>query len=164
MVDYSNSYGAVQLGDGGVPRTITFKARANISGGYWVNGSSAQGIVVSGADGYVASDIEGFPVSTQIGSQVIGLCLQYTPSGTYGVAARGGDYIMPLLSGTAIGSAYAGQKFCAGSAGTIVPHCSGLAAPDLSAGAAFHSFNIGTLLSEGTCATETQYVIVSLNI
>ena len=164
MADFSNAYGAVQLADGGIPRTITYKARCDISGGYWVNGSSAQGIVSSGANTYVSSDIEGFPVTTQIGSQVIGFNLQDTASGTYGTAAMRGLYIVPLLSGTGIGSAYAGQKFAAGSAGTIVPIMSGLAHALADASAGWHYFDIGTLMSEGTCAAGQQYVMVSLNI
>ena len=121
MADYFNALGAVQLGDGGNPRTVTFKARANISGGYWVLGSSANDVVSSGTDGYAASDIEGYPLGNQVGSNVIGLCLQNTASGTYGVAATRGTYILPAASGTAIGSHYAGWPICAGSMGTAFP-------------------------------------------
>ncbi len=164
MVDYRNSYGAVGLFDNVNPRTITFKARDNISGGYWVNGSSAQGVVSSGGDTYATSDIEGYPVATQVGSQVIGLAIANVASGAYGVAAMGGVYILPLLSGTAIGSLYAGQKVAAGSAGTIVPLTSGLAGLNPGAQIGFYDFGVGRALSEASCAAGTQYAIVSLNL
>jgi len=97
MVDFRNPYGAVGVMDGGTPRTMTIKARANISGGYWVNGSSAQGIVSSGANTFAASDIEGYPVATQIGSEVIGLALTDIASGTYGAIAQRVMFILPSL-------------------------------------------------------------------
>jgi predicted RecA/RadA family phage recombinase len=118
---FYNPNGAVQIFDTGNPRVITVKARATISGGWFVNGSSAIGVVGSGADSYVSSDIEGFPVSTVVGSNAIGLALQTIPSGTYGAVAMGGVYLLPVASGTVIGSIFSGWSFLAGSAGTVVP-------------------------------------------
>jgi len=156
-----NPYGAVQIADGGTPRVITVLAYENISGGYWVNGSGEVGVVSSGANSYVASDIRGTTVATQIGSNVIGLALTDIGSNTYGPVAMRGIYLMPGLSGTAIGSGDAGQQFCAGSAGTIVPHCSGLAHPTADAAAGYHDFAIGRMLTAGG---HGSFSIVSLNI
>lgn len=162
---FFNSYGAVGLLDGGVPRTITFKARANISGGYWVLGSSADNIVSSGADTYAASDIEGYPMGNQIGSNVIGLCLQDTASGTYGTAVTRGTFILPSMSGTAIGSNYAGFPVCAGSMGTVCPLGSMTllvnAIPGTTTGP--FDFKIGRALSTSSNAG-TGFVVVSLNV
>ena len=163
-ISYENTNGAVGLFDGGVPRTITFMARCNISGGYWVNGSSANGVVGSGTETYLSSDIEGYTVSTQVGSLVIGLCIKDTASGTYGVAARRGDFLMPCLSGTAIGSVYAGQKLAAGSAGTVVPLMSGLAGPNRDAAAQHYDFGVARSMSTGGDGGDGSFVIVSLNI
>jgi len=121
-----NPYGAVQIADGGTPRVITVLAYENISGGYWVNGSATGNCVGSGADSYAASDIKGGTNTNMIGSMTIGLALQDIASGTYGPAAMRGLYLMPGMSGTQVGSGFAGQSFLAGSAGTIVPLGSGV--------------------------------------
>lgn len=160
MVDFRNSNGAVGLFDGGTPRTMTILARADISGGYWVNGSSAAGVVGSGAESYATSDIEGYPVSTQVGSACIGLAINNIPSGTYGTVAQRGKFIMPALSGTRVGSIFAGQKIVAGSAGTVLPLYSGLAVPAL--GATWTGFDVGRAMTTGD--NDGSYVIVSLNI
>jgi len=159
-IEPRNPYGAVQLADGGAPRVITVLAYENISGGYWVNGSGEVGLVGSGADTYAASDIRGTTVATQIGSMVIGLALQNIGSNTYGPVAMRGLYIMPGLSGIAVGSGFAGQKFAAGSAGTIFPIASGLASPVKDA-AGIIDFAVGTMLTAGG---HGSYSIVSLNI
>jgi hypothetical protein len=161
--DWRNPQGAVCLFDGGNLRTVTFKARENISGGYWVNGSSALAVVGSGINTYAASDIEGYTVSTQVGSQVIGLCLNDTASGTYGVATQRGTWLMPVLSGTAIGSVYAGQRIHAGSAGTVGGLISGLSWNAAAAG--FVDFGVGRALTQGDASVAGgQFVAVSLNI
>jgi len=158
-----NTNGAVGIFDGGTPRTISFMAREDISGGYWVNGSSANGVVGSNASTYATSDIEGYVVSTQIGSNVIGLCMQNTASGTYGTAAQRGIFLLPAASGTAIGSIYSGQKICAGSAGTVVPMVSGLAAP-LASVAGFQDFDCGRSMTTGGDGGDGSFCAVSLNI
>lgn len=158
-IEPRNPYGAVQLADGGAPRVITVLAYENISGGYWVNGSGEVGLVSSGADSYAASDIRGTTVANQVGSSVIGLALQNIGSNTYGPVAMRGIYIMPGLSGIGIGSGLAGQKFAAGSAGTIVPMVSGLAWNAVGGGVV--DFAVGTMLTAGG---HGSYSIVSLNI
>jgi len=159
---YNNSYGAVMLTDGGTPRIITVKARSNISGGYWVNGSSAAGIVGSGAETYIASDIEGYPVSTQVGSLVIGLALTDIASGTYGPVAMRGLFLLPVLSGTTAGSIFAGQPVIAGSAGTVTPLTSGTHLP-LSDAAGVKLHPVGRAISTGA-GENGDFVVVSLNV
>ena len=155
-----NPYGAVQLADGGTPRVITVLAYENISGGYWVNGSGEVSLVSSGADSYAATDIRGTTVSTQVGSMVIGLALQDIGSNTYGPVAMRGLYLMPGLSGTKIGSVFAGQSILAGSAGTIVPNASGTPIGALEA-AVFRQAGVGRSITAGGVGS---FSIISLNI
>ena len=165
MADLRNAYGAVGLADGGTPRTFTFMARANISGGYWVVGSTADNVVSSGADSYAASDIEGYPLATQIGSEVIGLNLMDTASGTYGVAAMRGFYILPVGSATRIGSIYAGWPVAAGTNGVVVPLGSNTLLSPLGAagGIGAESMQVGKAMTTAS-NNGTGYVVVSLNI
>lgn len=160
--DYVNPKGAVGIGDGGTPRTWTIMAREVISGGQWVNGSSAEGVVSSGATTYATSDIEGFVVSNQIGSQVIGLAINTIESGAYGVIARRGDFILPALSGTAIGSITSGMRVVATSGGGVGGLISGLAWPNASAGVV--ELGVGRAMSSASSAATHQYCIVSLNL
>ncbi len=157
--NYSNPLGAVCIADGGTPRIITVKARANISGGYWVNGSSAVGVVGSHASTYAAADIEGYPVSSFIGSEVIGLALTDIASGTYGPVAMRGIFLLPGASGTSVGSIYAGWPVAAGSAGMVFPVCSGTYFT-LTAGPT--DFKVGKALTGG--GIDGEFLAVSVNI
>lgn len=160
-VSYRNTDGAVCIADGGCPRIITIKARANISGGCWVNGSSALGVVGSNASTYAAADIEGYPVDTQIGSGVIGLALTDIASGTYGPVAMRGIFLLPSLSGTIIGSIYSGWTVGAGSAGTVFPVCSGTVLAKTANGAVGPSdFFVGRSLTQA--GVDGEFVAVSL--
>ena len=165
MADYRNAYGAVGLLDGGAPRTITVKARANISGGYWVLGSSADNVVSSGANSYAASDLEGYPMGNQVGSSVIGLCIADTASGNYAPVAQRGTFILPVASGTAIGSHYAGWPIAAGSMGTAFPLGSMTllvnAIPGNTTGP--FDFKVGKTLSTSS-NDGIGYVVASINI
>jgi hypothetical protein len=118
-VSQRNPNGAVGIFDGGTPRTFTIKARENISGGYWVNGSSALGAVGSDSSSYTSSDIEGYTVSTVIGSLVIGLAITDIASGTYGTVASRGTFLMPAGSGFIGSLVLAGQGLWPGSAGIV---------------------------------------------
>lgn len=160
-LSYRNTDGAVCIADGGTPRIITVKARCNISGGYWVLGSSAIGVVGSNAATYVASDIEGYTVATQMGSEVIGLALTDIPSGTYGPVAMRGIYLLPALSGTRIGSIYSGWPVLAGSGGTVFACGSNtLFQPGFAVGP--HPTPIGRALT--TAGIDGEFVAVSLNL
>ena len=162
MVVYSNPNGAVCIADGGMPRVITIKARGDISGGYWVLGSSAGGVVGSNASTYAASDIEGYTVVTQIGSNPIGLALTNIASGTYGPIAMRGIFLLPALSGTECGSIYAGTGVLAGSAGNVVAWTSGTNIT-LPPAAGWKLFPIGRALSTVDSAVD-GFVAVSLNL
>ena len=160
-IEPRNPYGAVQLADGGTPRVITVLAYENISGGYWVNGSGEVGLTSSGTTSYAASDIRGTTVATQIGSMTIGLALTDIPSGTYGTAAMRGLYLMPQLSGTKIGSGFAGQQFAPGSAGTIVPMGSSTLNTMTNDSVGWYDYAVGRIITAGGMGS---YSIVSLNI
>ena len=162
-ITYENTDGAIGLFDGGTPRTITFKAREDIPGGYWVLGSSANAVVGSGTATYATSDIEGYTASTQVGSNPIGLCIATTASGTYGTAARRGDFLLPALSGTKIGSIFAGQGVLAGSAGTVVANTSGTGIP-LATAAGIKMLPVGRSMTTGGDGGDASFVMVSLNI
>jgi predicted RecA/RadA family phage recombinase len=162
-IAFRNTDGAVCIGDGGCPRIITVKARTNISGGYWVLGSSAQGVVGSNASTYEAGDIEGYTVATQIGSEVIGLALTDIASGTYGPVGMRGIFLLPAASGTRIGSIYSGWPVCAGSAGTVVPLGSNTLMLTCIAGAVGPlDWKVGKALT--TAGVDGEFVAVSLNI
>lgn len=163
MVDFRNPYGAVCISDGGAPRIITVKARKDISGGYWVIGSSAVGVVSSGADSYAASDLEGYTVATQVGSEVIGIALTNIPSGTYGPVAMNGIFILPAISGTRVGSIYSGWPVAAGSAGTVFALGSNTLLPNCAAGAVGPAdIKVGKALTASD--VDGQYLLVSVNI
>ena len=162
---YTNTDGAVGIADGGTPRIITVKAGSNISGGYFVNGSTLKGVVGSNASTYAAGDIIGYPVVTQAGSNCIGYALTDIPSGTYGPVAMRGLFLVPTLSGTKIGSVDAGAKVGAGSAGCIM----GLGSATGYRGAEGATtetdggdYSIGKALTGGGILSE--FVILSLNI
>ena len=161
-ITYSNTDGAVGVFDGGTPRVITVTAREDIVGGYWVNGSSAKGVVGSNASTFVSTDIEGYTVSTQVGSEVIGLALMDIPSGTTGPIAMRGVYLMPGLSGTKIGSIYSGNPILAGSAGTVLPLGSSTLIAPLGASAKAAQYPVARALTTGGVLGE--FVAVSLNL
>ena len=158
-VSLYNPNGAVGIADGGTPRVITVKARANISGGYWVLGSSAAGAIGSGASSFSSSDIEGYVNSAGTGSGCIGLALTNIPSGTYGPVAQRGIYLVPVASGTSIGSVAAGMKIAPNNVGAVISVGSSTL-QDFEAGIAY---DVGRALSDGGGETN-QFVAVSLNI
>lgn len=53
-----NPNGFVLLGDGGIPKTLTGKAIATLSGGFFVSAASGAAQVSSGADSFVFADIQ----------------------------------------------------------------------------------------------------------
>lgn len=163
--NYFNPLGAVELFDFGKPRILTVKARTTISGGWWVLGSTADNVVSSGANSYAASDLEGYPVATLVGSEVLGVALQTIPSGTYGPVAMDGAFIFPVGSATRIGPIYSGWAVCAGSAGTVVPLGSNTLLTPLggAVGVGADSMKVGKSLS--TASNDgTGFVIVAVNI
>jgi hypothetical protein len=159
----ANESGAVCLFDGEAPRTITFKAREDISGACFVVLSGVT-IATAGIGPSVgtwsATDFEGAyiqPNGLSSGcSQVNGISLSNVSSGAYGTMATRGAYIVK----------------CGGSVfeGTLVEalSCSGI--QTVSSGNVAHGFqnngvpgtkSIGRALTPGIVGS---YAIVYLNI
>lgn len=161
-----NPGGAVGLFDGGTPRTITYKARSNISGGYWVAGSSSLAGVGSLASTFVAADIEGMLTGSIANENVIGFNLQDTASGTYGTAAQRGVFIMPVASGTSMPHITAGRLIAAGSAGTVVLVGSTASAggQDTDAGAIWNAGRALTTGSGNNANNVNDFILVSVNV
>jgi len=109
----TNEMGPVVIADGETPRTITIKAREDISGGQFVVCSgTGNNPVTSGLNSFVSSDIEGALVADGFTSgvfQINGIALQDIASGTYGTIAKNGTYIVKcggsVIEGTAIEAA-----------------------------------------------------------
>jgi hypothetical protein len=102
-----NPNGYVPIADGGAPRILTGYAKEAISGGQFVGGSTAAGVVGSGRDSFVASDIE-FINSTG-GDNFVGIALAAAASGAEIAVATRGTVLVPT-SGAVI---LAGQKVAA---------------------------------------------------
>jgi len=108
----ANELGIQVVFDGACPRTITGKARENISGGCFVvcSGTAVTtGVITSGATSFVASDIEFALCTTSFGSgveQINGISLAPIASGAYGTIATRGAYIVKaggsVLEGTLV--------------------------------------------------------------
>lgn len=81
MANPGNPNGAVVVFDGETPRTFTAIARAAISGGEFVFVSGATGVVGSGADTYVASNIK--VALSASADRVNGMALQNAGSNSY---------------------------------------------------------------------------------
>jgi len=96
----SNELGAVPIFDFGTPRVITAYAMEAISGGELVFASGATGVVSSGADSYVASDIT---VATGAsGANFLGMALKNTESGAACPVASEGAFLVKC-SGSVFG-------------------------------------------------------------
>lgn len=96
-----NPLGAVQAQDFGNPKVIDGKAREIISGGQLVGASGATGVVSSGLDSYVTTDVE-FIVNDD-SENFVGIALQTTESGQICPVAVDGLYLVrcagSILSG-----------------------------------------------------------------
>ncbi len=83
-----NPHGYQPIFDGGAPRVITGYAREIISGAQFVGGSTAAGVISSGTDSFVTSDIEF--INTLGSGNFIGIALHTVASGApLSVATRG---------------------------------------------------------------------------
>ena len=88
-----NPLGCVPITDGGAPRIITGVAASNISGGAFVYGSTAAGVVGSQTDSYVTSDIKF--ITDASGAAFNGVAMFDATSGT-------NSYVSVLTHGTII--------------------------------------------------------------
>ena len=162
-----NPYGAVSIGDGGTPRVITVKARVNISGGYWVAGSSSLAGVGSNATSFVSDDIEGYCAPNIVNENCLGVALADTASGNYCPVAMRGFFIMPCASGTSVIPVTAGHLIGAGSGGTVVQIGSTATAGGQDVVAEPGLFHVGRALTTGSgnnSANTNDFVVVSLNL
>ena len=102
-----NPNGYVPITDGGAPRIITGFAKEVISGGQFVGGSTAAGVVGSGRDSFVASDLEF--AQAEAGKDFIGIALADAASGAELAVATRGVYLVPhsgsgvVLAGNKVG-------------------------------------------------------------
>lgn len=92
-----NPLGYVSIFDGGTPRLITGYARAILSGGVFAFGSDAGNVVSSGANSYVATDIQF--AGDASGTTCNGVVVQSAASGAPVVIATRG-VIIALADGT----------------------------------------------------------------
>ncbi len=102
-----NPNGYIPISDGGAPRIISGFAKEIISGGQFVGGSTATGVVGSGRDSYVTSDIEF--VEAPDGTNFIGIALADAASGAELAVATRGTFLVPhsgsgvILAGEHVG-------------------------------------------------------------
>ncbi|MHA1868757.1 MAG: DUF2190 family protein [Candidatus Heimdallarchaeaceae archaeon] len=109
-----NPNGYVPIYDGGTPRIITGYAREVISGGWLVGGSTAAGVVSSGADSFASSDI--LFTAPASGNNFIGIALANAASGAPLAVATRGAFIV-----TAAGDVLAGEPVVTDGENAVVP-------------------------------------------
>lgn len=104
-----NPYGAVQVNDFGQPKVISAFARETISGGQFVTGSSAAGVVSSGTDSFATSDITVFATSAGSGAAFTGIALATVASGAMVPVAIEGLFLLEsrgtISAGNVLGAA-----------------------------------------------------------
>lgn len=142
----SNPAGAVNITDGGVPRTLTVLIAENTSGGNFVQWSGAADAVSSGLNSFVSADLR--VVNDGSGGKFAGIALSDYASGTtsYGAIATRGTFIV-----TSAGTIPAGVKVYANGAHAVAPVPAGSISD--------HNFPIGRAL---TGAGSEGYVVVDL--
>lgn len=98
-----NTYGAVQLNDFGNPKVLSGRAREAISGGQLVTGSTAGGIVSSGADSFnVSTDVKWYLNGS--GAAFNGMALATVGSNGLLPVAVEGVFIATVRTNTAAGA------------------------------------------------------------
>jgi hypothetical protein len=100
-----NPLGAVQVYDFGKPKVITGYAREVISGGQFVCGSTAAGVVTSGLASFTQDDMKFFVAAS--GNVVNGIALNTAASGALVSVALDGVFIVTsagtIVAGAGIG-------------------------------------------------------------
>lgn len=89
----TNPLGAVQTGDFGLPKVITCTAREVISGGQFVIGSAATGLISSGTSSFTSSDLTVYVGGS--GAAFTGIALANAASGALVSVAIEGIFILP---------------------------------------------------------------------
>ncbi len=110
-----NPYGYQPIFDGGAPRVITGYAREGISGAYLLGGSGAAGVVSSGTDSFVTSDIE--LIHTLGSGNFVGIALHYAASGAPVSVATRGTF---LIEASGVEMVEAGHKVGCNSADQVI--------------------------------------------
>lgn len=99
-----NVVGAVLLQDFGAPQLISVRAQAEIiSGGVFVAGSTATGVVSSGTNSFATADVR--VTRDASGENFIGIAMHTIGSNAYGTVATAGVFILQC-----VGSVFAGQS------------------------------------------------------
>ncbi len=94
----ANTYGYQPIFDGGAPRVITGYAKEAVSGAWFLGASGAAGVISSGTDSFVTSDIELFHT---IGSgNFVGIALHNAASGGVVSVATRGTFLVEASGGT----------------------------------------------------------------
>jgi len=94
----ANTYGYQPIFDGGAPRVITGYAKEAVSGAWFLGASGAAGVVSSGTDSYVTSDIELF--HTTGSGNFVGIALHNAASGAPVSVATRGTFLVETSGGT----------------------------------------------------------------
>jgi len=145
----TNTLGYVPLMDGGNPRSISFTAKTNISGGTFVvfSGNSNVG---SQASSFATSDLVGEAVSVY--GRVNGITTQYVGSNTVGTVVTRGLCLVKSAAATSGGQLIAMSS--GGNYDAVIP---------------IHGINAGSIVQGYigralTCAGSEDYLVASLNI
>ena len=103
----ANTYGYQPIFDGGAPRVITGYAKEAVSGAWFLGASGAAGVISSGTDSFVTTDIELFHttgsgnfIGSALHNAASGASVSVATRGTFLVEASGGTN---LLAGTKVG-------------------------------------------------------------
>ncbi len=95
-----NPNGYVPITDGGAPRIVTGFAMEDISGGQFLGASGAAGVVGSGTDSFVSSDITVY--LTKGSGNFVGLALADATSGNPVAFATRGSFIVAASGATEV--------------------------------------------------------------
>ena len=112
----ANTYGYQPIFDGGAPRVITGYAREAVSGAWFLGASGAAGVVSSGTDSFVSSDIELF--HTTGSGNFVGICLHNAASGAPVSVATRGTFLVEV---SGLSTVEAGFKVGCNAADQVIP-------------------------------------------
>ena len=139
-----NPNGYVNIADGGTPRIITGYAMEVISGGQLVGASGAAGVVNSGTQSFVTSDITFF--HTTGSGNFVGIALCTVASGAPLSVATRGQFLLEssgiTLAGLKVGCNQADEVYNLNSTESGI------------------TFDIGRAL---TCGSDADYVVVDIH-
>ncbi len=147
-----NPAGAVVVFDGGNPRIVSGRARALISGGVFVFGSTATAVVSSGLNSFVSADVQFAPNAS--GEQFNGIILETTGSNSYAAVATRGVFILQC-----VGSVFGGYPVACDGNNSVVNVGSSVI-PDGAEHSGMSGKKIGRALVAGA---SNGYTLIDLN-